>query len=39
VKDAAELAFHRGSRTYLGIGADPQIYLWNFGWWPHAATG
>jgi hypothetical protein len=31
-----ELAFHRGGRTYLGIGADPQIGLWAFGWWPHA---
>ena len=23
-------------RFLLGVGADPDIFVWNFGWWPHA---
>jgi hypothetical protein len=23
-------------RPYLGYGRDPQIFIWSFGWWPHA---
>jgi hypothetical protein len=26
---------HPGSR-YVGTGADPQIFIWSFAWWPHA---
>ncbi len=22
--------------NYVGTGADPQIFIWSFGWWPHA---
>jgi len=22
--------------NYVGIGADPQVFIWAFGWWPHA---
>ena len=37
----AFLAFGIGALTrpgsrYVGIGADPQIFIWSFGWWPHA---
>jgi hypothetical protein len=21
---------------YVGVGADPQIFIWSFAWWPHA---
>ena len=23
-------------RSYIGRGADPQIFIWSFAWWPHA---
>jgi hypothetical protein len=23
-------------RSYIGQGADPQIFIWSFAWWPHA---
>jgi hypothetical protein len=23
-------------RAYVGSGADPQIFIWMFAWWPHA---
>jgi hypothetical protein len=23
-------------REYVGTGVDPQIFIWAFGWWPHA---
>jgi hypothetical protein len=29
------IARHAG-RDYAGNGADPQIFVWMFGWWPHA---
>ncbi len=29
------LFVERGSR-YVGYGYDPQIFIWAFGWWPHA---
>ena len=22
--------------NYVGIGADPQVFIWSFAWWPHA---
>ncbi|HEY5058154.1 MAG TPA: hypothetical protein VII51_03965, partial [Gaiellaceae bacterium] len=22
--------------NYSGIGADPQVFIWSFAWWPHA---
>ena len=25
-----------GGSTYSGIGSDPQVFIWNFAWWPHA---
>jgi hypothetical protein len=25
-----------GDRDYLGLGYDPQIFIWSLGWWPHA---
>jgi hypothetical protein len=24
------------SRDWIGFGADPQIFVWSLGWWPHA---
>ena len=24
------------SRELIGTGADPQIFVWSFAWWPHA---
>jgi hypothetical protein len=29
------VALHPGSRL-VGTGADPQIFVWSFAWWPHA---
>jgi len=29
------IAAHPG-RDWIGFGADPQIFVWSFGWWPHA---
>ena len=29
------VALHPGSRL-VGSGADPQIFVWSFAWWPHA---
>ncbi|HEY5058554.1 MAG TPA: hypothetical protein VII51_06015, partial [Gaiellaceae bacterium] len=29
------LIIHSGS-FYVGTGADPQIFIWSFAWWPHA---
>src|SRR6266852_4762273 len=26
----------RGDGAYVGHGVDPQIFIWSFGWWPHA---
>ncbi len=26
-------------RAILGTGADPQIFVWSFAWWPHAILG
>jgi hypothetical protein len=26
----------RGDGSYVGHGIDPQIFIWSFGWWPHA---
>ena len=26
---------HAG-RSYVGEGADPEIFIWSFAWWPHA---
>lgn len=26
----------RGDGAYVGYGVDPQIFVWSFGWWPHA---
>src|SRR5215204_4359377 len=23
-------------RSYVGEGADPEIFIWSFAWWPHA---
>jgi hypothetical protein len=23
-------------RQYVGAGSDPQIFIWDFAWWPHA---
>jgi hypothetical protein len=31
----ARLTAHPG-RALLGSGADPQIFVWAFAWWPHA---
>jgi hypothetical protein len=25
-----------GGSTYSGTGNDPQVFIWNFAWWPHA---
>jgi hypothetical protein len=25
-------------RAILGLGHDPQIYIWSFAWWPHAIS-
>src|SRR5215213_3667422 len=25
-----------GGRSYVGEGADPEIFIWSFAWWPHA---
>ena len=30
-----QLLTHPGQR-YSGIGADPQVFIWSFAWWPHA---
>jgi hypothetical protein len=24
------------TRSYVGFNTDPQIFIWSFGWWPHA---
>ncbi len=29
------VAAHPG-RDWIGSGADPQIFVWSLGWWPHA---
>ena len=29
------VAAHPG-RSYIGHGFDPEIFIWAFGWWPHA---
>ena len=29
------LLFVPGSK-YVGTGADPQVFIWSFAWWPHA---
>jgi hypothetical protein len=29
------VAAHPG-RDWIGFGADPQIFVWSLGWWPHA---
>ena len=29
------LLVERGSQ-YVGVGADPSIFIWSFAWWPHA---
>jgi hypothetical protein len=26
----------RAGDDYVGTGVDPQIFIWSFGWWPHA---
>jgi hypothetical protein len=31
----APLLLH-GERDYIGLGYDPQIFIWSLGWWPHA---
>jgi hypothetical protein len=25
-----------GDRDYIGLGYDPQIFIWSLAWWPHA---
>jgi hypothetical protein len=25
-----------GGTSFVGYGADPQIFIWSFAWWPHA---
>jgi hypothetical protein len=31
------LLLHPG-RSYVGLGSDPQIFIWCLGWWPHAVA-
>jgi hypothetical protein len=28
--------FPHPGRDYIGSGLDPEIFIWSFGWWPHA---
>ena len=30
------VALRSGGETYVGTGADPHIFVWDFAWWPHA---